>query len=193
MHVSPITVNMSYMHTYLRDAWPYTFCVPKSAAVWAFYCLCSTNWDQRLCKTSLGNTRSEVFTIQKAKIQIWTTAVWIGVLDLFVLNCSDLLSLTDTWNSEIPAQLMTGMWTYCLPGRPGRSDQFIEHWALQVEGLFPVTFSHSPWPHFYTFINQTTDSVFLLKTVKFLPSAKYRYFYNSPVRGKIRETEHGIN
>lgn len=115
MHVSPITVNMSYMHTYLRDAWPYTFCVPKSAAVWTFYCLCSTNWDQRLCKTSLGNTRSEVFTIQKAKIQIRTTAVWIGVLDLFVLNCSDLLSLTDTWNSEIPAQLMTGMWT--LPAR----------------------------------------------------------------------------
>lgn len=72
--------------------------------------LCSTNWDQGLCKTSLGITGSEVFIVHKAKIQIWTTAVWMEVLDLILLNYSDLLSLAIMWNSEIPAQMMTGMW-----------------------------------------------------------------------------------
>lgn len=32
------------------------------------------------------------------------------VLDLILLNYSDLLSLAIMWNSEIPAQMMTGMW-----------------------------------------------------------------------------------
>lgn len=44
------------------------------------------------------------------------------------------------------------------------------------------------------FTIQLADPMFLLQMVKFLPSAKYRYFYESLVRGKIRrETECGIN
>lgn len=114
-----------------RDLAIYSQCSKVSWSLDLLLSLCSTKWEQNLRKTSLGSTGSEFFTVHKAKIQIWSTAVWTGILSLFVLNYSDPLSLTNTWNSEIPAQLMTEMWN-CLAG----SDQFRILWDLQVEGLF---------------------------------------------------------
>lgn len=115
MLVPLLLTGVKYTHISKRGLTIYSQCSKVSWSLDLLLSLCSINWEQSLCKTSLGNMGSEVFTVHKAKIQIWTTAVWIGVLDFFVLNYSDLLSLTNTWNSEIPAQLMTGMWK--LPGR----------------------------------------------------------------------------
>jgi len=74
-------------------------------------------------------------------------------------------------------------------------------WDLQVEGLFflflspPTSFLYASF-HAYTYMHmcrfefvlviQPADPMFLLQMVKFLPSAKYRYFYESLVKGKIR-------
>lgn len=57
----------------------------------------------------------------------WTSLFWTAVTH----------SASPTHESEIPAQLMSGMWN-CLAG----SDQFRILWDLQVEGLFfPFFFS----------------------------------------------------
>lgn len=151
--------------------------------------LCSTNWEQSLCKTSSGNVGSELFTVHKAKIQIWTAAVWMGVLDFFVLNCSDLLSLTNMWNAEIPAWLVTGMWK--LPGRQTWVKSPIYSAlgfaggkaALSLPPLPPLLYaSFHPYTPMHmcrsesVFTIQPADPVVLLQMVKFLPSAKHRYF-----------------
>lgn len=120
----------------------------------------------------------------------WTSLFWT------VVTCSAL----PTCETEIPARLMTGVWK--LPAR-----QTWVKWpiysALRFAGGKAVLFL-APFPpslyasfHAYTstrvcrfesvFTIQPADPMFWWQMVKFLPSAKHRYFYESLGRGKIRK------
>lgn len=101
----------------------------------------------------------------------WTSLFWTAVTH----------SASPTHESEIPAQLMSGMWN-CLAG----SDQFRILWDLQVEGLFfPFFFFSTLLTHIIPSTCRfeslstihTADPVNLLQMVTFLPCAKDRYFW----------------